>query len=76
MGHTTTRVAESVLVDDGLMKLPVKRKQTETKDNTVKTKKVSKTGPRCSSSQAEVNTQTHTLTHRCDDFVVTAAQRR
>ncbi len=59
-GHTATRVAESVLdeesvMDDELLKLPVKRKQTETKDNTVKTKKVSKTDSKC--SQSEENTQ-------------------
>lgn len=48
-GQTVSRVAESVLegedddvMDDGLLKLSVKRKSTETKANTVQTNKVSK----------------------------------
>ncbi len=61
-GHTATRVAESVLdeervLDDELLKLAVKRKNPETKDKTVKIKKVSKTDSKCSSSQSEENTQ-------------------
>ncbi len=63
-------MAESVLdeesvMDDELLKLP-KRKQTETKDNTVKTKKVTKTDPQCPSSQSEGHTQ-NSQERDCED---------
>ncbi|XP_023284603.1 receptor-type tyrosine-protein phosphatase F-like [Seriola lalandi dorsalis] len=62
-GHTATSVAESVLQDDCVMdddvflQSSVKRKNTETRANTAKAKRLAKKDLQCSSSQLEENPQ-------------------
>lgn len=58
-GHTTTRVAESVLYeeevmnDDDVSKMSIKRKSPESKPNSEQVSQVSKTTAACSSSQSQ-----------------------